>query len=358
VSGNFTQGANGILVVENGGWFPSQYDQLIVGGTANLGGKLDIENIHGYTPGPQDTFSPLMFTSATGAFSSVTSNAQISVGANGLIVGDDSSKPNPVLGQPKNISTRAQVLQNDGVMIGGFILSGSTPKTVVLRAIGPSLAQYGVKGTLDDTVLLLYDKNGKVTSNDNWKIDDDTGQSQAANVPANFQPQSDNESVIVRTLQPNQSYTCIVTGKGSATGVALVEAYDTQVSDTALFSNISTRGVVGTGENVMIGGFIIAETGPSKVVVRAVGPSLTKYGVTGVLADPVLNLYDANGNVLFTNDDWQTGQAADITAAGHPLDDPHESGIFATLTPGAYTAIVNGKDGATGVGLVEVYYVP
>ncbi|HXA09671.1 MAG TPA: hypothetical protein VNW28_06790, partial [Chthoniobacterales bacterium] len=170
------------------------------------------------------------------------------------------------------------------------------------------------------------------------------------------------ESAIVRTLAPG-AYTVIVLGKNvpaGATGVALVDVYDLTPAGSTL-ANISTRGFVGTGNQVMIGGVIAGGTGvaPTNVIVRAIGPSLTPLGVTGALSDPVLQLYDSNGNLTNSNDDWQSDPgAAQVQAAGIAPRDPRESAIFTTITGGGRTAVVSGKDGLTGVGLVEVYYVP
>lgn len=253
--------------------------------------------------------------------------------------------------ESQNISTRLEVLTGDNVMIGGFIVRGSLAEKVVVRAIGPST---GIAGALADPTLELHMPDGSIVTNDNWQVDDATGQSQEADVQATgVAPADDRESALVQTLNPG-SYTAIVRGKGGATGIALVEIYD--IGDTASnLANISTRGFVDTGDNVMIGGFIIgpASTMASRIGVRAIGPS---SGVAGALQDPVLELHDSNGGVIATNDNWQDdSSAADVQSYGLAPADARESAMMRTLAPGAYTSVVRGANSATGVGLVEVY---
>ncbi len=198
------------------------------------------------------------------------------------------STPTPTPAQPLNISTRMEVRTDDQVLIGGFIITGNDPKKVILRAIGPSLAGFGIANPLADPVLELHASDGSlITMNDNWK---DTQQAEIE--ASGFQPQNDLESAIISTLDPG-SYTAVVSGKDGGTGVGLVEGYDLDQAADSQFGNISTRGFVETGTNVMIGGFILGgESGNANVVVRALGPSLTAFGVTGALADPTLELRD------------------------------------------------------------------
>ena len=171
--------------------------------------------------------------------------------------------------------------------------------------------------------------------------------------------QDPKESGIVATLQPGASYTAILAGKNGGTGVGLVEVYDTNQAADSQLANISTRGFVQTGNNVMIGGFILGGNNNTGVVVRGIGPSLAQFGLSPVLADPTLELHDGNGALLISNDDWQDDpvQAAQLSAHGLAPQDPKESGIFASLPPGAFTAILAGKNGGTGIGLVEIYNV-
>jgi hypothetical protein len=256
-----------------------------------------------------------------------------------------------------NISTRVVVTTGDNVLIGGLIVRGSDPKFMIVRAIGPSLGQAGVTGVLLDPVLELHNPNGSLAfTNDNWQ--DNSSQAHLIG-DKGLAPQDSRESAIAATFPPG-AYTAIVRGKGGATGVALVEVYD--VDDQPASSqlvNISTRGLVQTGDNVMIGGFIKGGSGPSNLVVRAIGPSLTAAGVAGALQDPVLQLYNSDGAQIATSDNWQddSNQAGMIGAVGLAPGDARESAIFVNLSPGGYTAIVRGKDNGTGVGLVEVYNI-
>jgi hypothetical protein len=247
----------------------------------------------------------------------------------------------------------------DKVSIGGIIISQGDPKRVLLRAIGPSLAAFGIVSPLADPVLELHAADQSlITSNDNWMDDPQ----QAADIEATgLAPKNNLESAILVTLDPG-SYTAIVSGKDGTTGVGLVEAYDLDQTAVSQLGNISTRGFVETGNNVMIGGFILGPEGAedATTLVRAIGPSLTAFGVTDALADPVLELHDANGALLTSNDNWMDDpqQAADIEATGLAPGNDLESAILMALPPGGYTAIVAGKAGLTGVALVEVYRLP
>lgn len=254
-----------------------------------------------------------------------------------------------------NISTRENVGSGDDVLIGGFIVNGTTSKNVLLRAIGPSLSNFGLSGVLQDPILELHDNTGAlITSNDNWRDTQET-----AIEMTTIAPQDDRESAILATLDPG-AYTAIVRGKNDTTGIALVEAYDLDTTPASQFGNISTRGKVGTGTDVLIGGLIVSseESGQANVIVRALGPSLGGLGLAGVLADPALELHDSNGDLLATNDNWQETQAGIIDSTGLGPADAKESAIFATLPAGPYTAVVQGANGTTGIGLVEVYNIP
>ncbi|MGH8093489.1 MAG: fibronectin type III domain-containing protein [Chthoniobacterales bacterium] len=247
-----------------------------------------------------------------------------------------------------NISTRLHVLSGDSVLIGGFIISGDSGKSVVLRGLGPSLAALGVKRFLPDPLLELYDSSGAlVAQNDNWTS------LPPGTVPAGLEPGDPSEAVIVITLPPG-SYTAVLRGADGSTGNALGELYDLDPGNSRV-RNISTRGQVGTGDDVMIGGFIVGGTEPSKVIVRAIGPSLSAAGITGALPDPILELHDSHGSLLFQNDNWRDTQEQQIINSTVPPTNDLESAIVATLPPGAYTAIVRGANNSTGVALVEVY---
>lgn len=268
-----------------------------------------------------------------------------------------------------NISTRLDVLTGDNVLIGGFIITGTDAKTIAIRAIGPSLGNSNppVTGTLADPVLELHEPDGTVVTNNDWMTNSPSDQ---AIIVANGLdmynglPISDLESILIATLPPADSavpgsgeYTAIVHGNGSDTGVGLVEVYDLDQAAVSQLANISTRGFVQTVDNVMIGGFIVGGGGGggATVLVRAVGPSLTGQGVNGALADPTLDLYDVNGTVIASNDNWKDTQEAEITATGIPPTSDLESAIEDFLVPGNYTAIVRGVNNTTGVALVEVY---
>jgi Putative Ig domain len=253
-----------------------------------------------------------------------------------------------------NISTRLLVQTGAKVGIGGFIITGTDAKKVLIRGLGPTLTRFGVPNALQDPVLELHDSTSAVViSNDDWKIPQETDIAATGKAPPD-----DHESAILLTLQPG-SYTVIESGKNGTSGVGLVEVYDLDAVANAHLSNISTRGFVQTGANVMIGGFIVSgANGSLNLIVRALGPSLAQFGVPNPLADPLLGLYDANGTLIISNDNWKDSQQAAIQNSGfHPPNDL-DSAILVTLPTGNYTAIVTGKNGGTGVGLVEVYRLP
>ncbi|HSV62526.1 MAG TPA: matrixin family metalloprotease [Chthoniobacterales bacterium] len=251
-----------------------------------------------------------------------------------------------------NISTRMKVGTGQNVLIGGFIIRGTQSKTLILRAIGPSLAAAGVTNVLADPVLEVHDSAGNVVAiNDDWRDGEMASQIQQSGIA----PSDPLESALLVTLAPG-SYTAIVSGNGNTGGNGLVEAYEMDANTTRLV-NISTRGRIGTANEPMIGG-LITQGGTKKVIIRALGPSLGTgvNAITGALADPTLELRDASGNLLAYNDDWgQSSQVAEILASTIPPVNPLESAIVATLSAGNYTAIVRSVDGSAGVALVEVY---
>jgi hypothetical protein len=262
---------------------------------------------------------------------------------------DQSPSPTPEPEQVLlNVSTRGAVNNGDGVMIGGFIVSGATAKQVVVRAIGPSLAEAGVTGFLADPDLELYDSSGSlVKENDNASFIPEEI------IAAGLAPRDPAESLIATRLLPG-AYTAVVRGANGGTGIALCEVFDLTPSSSRV-SNISTRGQIGGGQSVMIGGFILGGRAPTKVIVRAIGPSLTALGVVGALQDPMVELHDSDGSLIFSNDNWRSDQEGQIIASTISPSDDKESAIVATLSPGAYTAIVRSSDGTSGVALVEVY---
>lgn len=257
--------------------------------------------------------------------------------------------------QPVNLSTRMRVQTGDNVGIGGFIISGTGPKNVLLRALGPSLTPLGVPDALPDPVLELHGPAGFVTiTNNNWR--DDPAQ-EALILATGIPPGNDLDSAIHATLSPG-AYTAVVRGNNNATGVALIELYDLSPVASAKLANISTRAFVSTGNDIVIAGFILGNhTGIDRIVVRGIGPSLAGFGVPDVLANPTLELRNSDGALVIANNDWQDdpAQAAELIAAGLAPTDPLESGIAATLPPGLYTALLAGFNNGTGNGVVEVY---
>jgi hypothetical protein len=237
-------------------------------------------------------------------------------------------------------------------VIGGFIITGTDPKTIVLRALGPSLSGLGLSGVLSDPVLRVYNSSRTlIASNDNWQSD-----------PNHFVVESNGltpadllESATAQTLAPG-AYTVIVTGKDATPGIGLVELYDISPLANSKLGNMSTRGSVGTGDNVLISGFIIGDVDSATVVVRALGPSLAAYGVSGVLSNPTLTIQDSSGTVIASNDNWLDDvNWIDVRKNALSPKDQRESALVLHLPAGAYTAIVRGANGGTGIGLVEVY---
>ncbi|MEY2490806.1 MAG: hypothetical protein QOC70_2748 [Verrucomicrobiota bacterium] len=264
--------------------------------------------------------------------------------------------PTPSLAPPTqalNLSTRMRVQTGDNAGIGGFIITGTAPKYVLLRGIGPSLAAFGITNVLANPTLDLRRPDGtRILANDNWR---DT---QEAEIMATGLPPTNNlEAAIVETLDPG-SYTVILRGMGMTTGVGLVEVYDLNQGVSSKLANLSTRALVDTGDNIVIAGFTLGgNTGSSRIVVRGIGPSLTALGVSNALANPKLELRDSNGALLIANNDWQDNQAqaAELSAAGLAPTNQLESGIAITLPPSPYTALLAGVNNGTGVGVVEVY---
>jgi arylsulfate sulfotransferase len=260
----------------------------------------------------------------------------------------------PTVGpQALNLSTRGLVGTGDNVLIGGFIVTGTAPKSVVLRALGPSLSGFGLSDVLANPVLSVYNSSGTlITSNDNWQSDPNHFVVEANGLaPANLL-----ESAIARTLPPG-AYTVIVRGKNPTAGIGLVELYDlSPLSGNSKLVNMSTRGAAGTLDNVLISGFIVGDVESATVVVRALGPSLASFGVSGVLSDPILTIQDANGTVIASNDNW-LDDVNWIDVRKNALSPPNEreSALVLHLPAGAYTAVVSGANGGTGVALAEVY---
>jgi uncharacterized protein (TIGR03118 family) len=275
----------------------------------------------------------------------------------------------PAERQLLNISTRAGVGTGDNVAIAGFIIHSDPPvttalKRVILRGLGPSLKANGVPvpGRLADPFLELHDINGMlIASNDNWM--NSSQPDKAAIIASGLAPTDPNESAIVKTLTSDTNYTAILRGVNNTTGIGLVEVYDLEPTSDTHLANISGRGFVSTGDDVLIGGVIVRGDAPEQVLFRAIGPSLAAKGVKNALQDPTLDLYDVHGNLVAHNDNWKEepdgvrnpARIAEITATGLAPTDPRESAILETPASGNYTAIVRGKNTTTGVALAEAY---
>ena len=280
-------------------------------------------------------------------------------GIKDLVVMDDFLYNEPVAtpAQLLNISTRARVLTGDQVSFDGFIISGTQSKSILVRGIGPSLTSKGVPGALQDPVIELYTGSTLLKANDNWKIDDSTGNSQQTLITnTGLAPTDDRESAILFVVAPG-TYTTILRGKNNSTGVGVVEIYDLSAASGSILGNISGRAFVDTGDNVLIGGFISGGGGgaSTRIIVRGLGPSLTAAGVPGALQDPTLDLFNGNGTPVGSNDNWRDSQQSDIQGTGLAPTNNAESAITGLFPAGPYTAIERGKNNTTGIGLVEIY---
>ena len=283
----------------------------------------------------------LVVTDSRGKVSSNTAHALVEV----------EQTITPSAAQLLNISSRLRAQTGDNTLIGGFIITGSDAKKVVVRALGPSTQ---VPGFLADPVLELHDSTGAlVTSNDNWGDSLEAAQIQAVGLA----PGDSRESAILRILNPG-AYTAVVRGKNNSIGTAVVEAYDLDPTNNSKLANLATRGFVQTGDNILIAGFITGNRNTNiNVLLRAMGPSLAGQ-VPTALADPIMELHDSNGATLATNDNWQDTQKTEIEHTGIPPTNPKESAIVSSLPPGAYTALVRGVNNAVGNAVVEVYNLP
>ncbi len=264
-----------------------------------------------------------------------------------------SPTPNPSGSHFGNISTRMDVGSGNNVMIAGFMVWGSQSKTILVRALGPTLGSYGVANVLSDPMLELHNSSGAtIATNDDWQIG-----SQASQISSSgYAPKNSNEPALIATLSAG-SYTVVVRGYNNSTGIGLVDVYELDSLSSRL-SNISTRGKVGTDQSVLIAGLIIDGSTSKKLIIRALGPSLAAppFSLSGTLSDPVLELHDGSGNLLASNDNWGTGaQAAAISSSGYSPPNAKESAIIATLPTGNYTAIIRGVNNSTGVALVDAY---
>jgi hypothetical protein len=270
-----------------------------------------------------------------------------------------------------NISGRIVAQTGDKVGIAGFIVKGSGVKRFIVRAIGPSMTVNGqpVPGRLQDPILELHDSNGQVVTNDNWR----TGGQEAEIQQSGLAPTDDREAAIIRTV-PAGNFTAIIRGANNTTGIGLIEVYDLGTVAAAEkeqraeepnapgavveLGNLSVRADVQTEDNILIDGIILRGGNPKRVLFRALGPSVKSSGnpVPGTLPNPTLELRDANGTQLQSNDDWQqASNASDIQATGLAPPDPKESAILTSLPAGNYTSLVRGVNRTTGIALSEVY---
>jgi hypothetical protein len=248
-----------------------------------------------------------------------------------------------------NISTRARVGTGDDALIGGFIITGTQPKTVLVRGIGPSLT---LPGALADPVIEVHGSSGELlATNDNWQ----EAATKQQIIDSGLAPTNDLESALWGTINPG-AYTVVVRGNNNAPGIGLFEVYDLDQTLPQKLANVSSRGHVDSGDNVMIAGVIVTGSNPAEVVVRAIGPSLASAGVQNPLEDPLLELHDTNGGLITSNDDWQEHES-EVNGTSLAPTDPRESTVVATLYPANYTAVVRGKNSATGIALVEAYHL-
>lgn len=335
---------------------PPDFDQRGPGYPRVALGQIDIGSFEVQSVGPTPTATPTA-TSTAAVTPTPSPSPSASASATATATASPTPPPTPTVSpspaQALNLSTRMLVQAGDNVGIGGFIVTGSATKRVIVRAIGPSLAQFGVPDAMADPTLELHGPGGFVTiTNNNWR------DNQEAEIIATGLAPTDNlESAIVANLVPG-NYTAIVAGNNNTTGVALVEVYDLQAGNGSKLGNISTRAFVSTGGNVVIAGFILGNsTLDDQVIIRGIGPSLGAVGVSDPLGDPTLELYNSSGTLLVSNNNWQenAAQAATISVAGLAPNDPLEAAIARTLSPGQYTALLAGFNNGTGVGLVEVY---
>jgi hypothetical protein len=303
------------------------------------------------TPTPSPTVSP-----------SPTATASPSASPSPTATPSPTASPSPgTTGLVANVSTRLPVGTDQNVLIEGFIVQGAegSSKKIIVRAIGPSLLPFGITDALVNPTLEIRDANNKIAENDNWRTTQTGGQitsDQSGEITASqLAPSNDLESAIIVNLAPG-NYTAIVRGADNTVGTGVVDAFDLSGSSPARLANIATRGLIQPGEKLMIAGFII-QNAPARAVIRAVGPSLKPFGIDNALADTTLQLRDQNGAIVRENDDWQTDQKSELESTGLQPSDPLEAAVVATIQPGQYTAQVRGKGDASGIGVVQVYFL-
>jgi cyclophilin family peptidyl-prolyl cis-trans isomerase len=258
-------------------------------------------------------------------------------------------------GRPVNLSTRMQVGTGDNALIAGFIMQGSAPKRLAVRALGPST---GLPGAIVNPTLELHNSGGTIATNDDWQ----TATNKQDIIDVGLDPKSPTESVVLTTVPSDTkgiAYTAVMRGAFNTTGLGVVEVYDLDSGPGSTLVNISTRGQVGADPNALIAGFILGGTGSKNILVRAIGPSLTAFGVPNALTNPTLELRNAQGGLVDSNDDWvNSPQKTQIQNSGLAPSNSKESAVLQTLAAGQYTAVVHGANGGTGVGSVEMYQLP
>lgn len=305
-----------------------------------------------YTGGGPLMWSGYRFSRPVASVTRTAGDGKEGFAVDGLQAIVASSSPNST--KLANLSTRGFVQTGDNALIAGFIITGANPKEVLLRALGPTLAQppFNVPNVLADPIIELHMPDGTVVQNDTWQFDDN-----GYYIPQALRPMNPKESAILRWLGPG-SYTAVLKGANNGSGNALVEVYDFDDDLTAArLSNLSTRCFVQKGDDVVIAGVIVNGSKPQRLVIRGIGPSLAAppFNVPQALVDPFLDLRDGNGGSVFINDNWQDTQEAQIQLTGLAPSKASESAIDVTVSPGNYTAILSGKNGASGNALVEVY---
>ena len=360
INGSYAQKAGGVLKIEVAGADPGASDHLEIAGSATIDGTLEVRFLNGFLPVTGQVFKLFHVPGAfAGSFGQIIFpdlrtgfqfKAEFVNGSYQITALNDGVAARGFL----NLSTRTRVGLGDNALIGGFIITGNASKKVIVRALGPSLAINGapLPNRLPDPALELRNNaGGLIFSNDNWI---DSPQKQEI-IDSTIPPGDDREAAIVATLPPG-NYTAIMRGVNNSAGIGVLEVYDVAQVFSSSLANISSRGLVETGDNVMIGGFIV-DRQASQLIVRAIGPSLAQSGIANALADPTVELYNGDGNIIAFNNDWQDTDKEAIEATGIPPVNDKESVILATLAPGNYTAIVRGQNESVGVGLVEVYHV-
>ena len=350
-------GADAVKTIDTVRFQAARFTDSIAGLTDTDGDgtpdSTDADDDNDGVPDVSDTFPLNNSESVDTDGDGIGNNADTDDDGDGIADSDDNfplDSTNTPPNRLANLATRGFVGSGDQVLIGGLVISGTSPKNVVIRAKGPSLANFGVTGTLQDPFLQLFSGGTQIDTNNNYKDHPNFNQ-----LPANLLPDNDLEAAIFTTLSPG-AYTAIVTGVGDATGVGIVEVFEVEDTGALRLINIATRGFVGTGDDVLIGGLIISGSTNKSVVITAKGPSLADFGVQGVISNPQIQLFSGSNQIDF-NDNWQdhpdSSKIPDSFKPGNSL----EGALYKELAPGPYTAIVTGVGGATGVGIVEVFEV-